>query len=173
MTPLPAQTAALLGHGVSEGLIVRLLASERLAARLLDVLEARLGPLPPLDPAQTRVLAMDAEALADLSRQAGAVWHGNAIAALVDGAAVRALTGAIGAELRTLALRGLALSQPAAMASPEAIAAALPGAGAACLVDWCASQPTPVAARLALRLSDASPGRTGGAAIIAWLLGQQ
>jgi len=180
VTPPPARVAALLGHGVSEALASRLLASDRLAARVLGVVETRLGELPALDSTQARALAMDADAIAELRLRAGAVWCGNAIAAVVGGPAVRELNAAIGEGLRLLALRGRALAQPVGIASPEAIAAALPGVGAGCLAAWCACQPAPLAARMAMRAppgtwpaGQAEPaGEAGGAAIVAWLLEQ-
>ena len=58
--------------------------------------------------------------------------------------------------------------------APAAIAAAIAPLGAACLADWCAGQPAPVAARLALLLpADAlAAPEPGGAAAIGWLLDQ-
>ncbi len=174
MTPLPTRAAAVLGHGVSERLVQRLLGSDRLRPRLFAALERRLAPLPGLDAAQERILAMDPDGLAGLCSKAGAVWQRDAIAALVNGASVRALDALIGAELRLLALRGPGRGLPRAAASPDAIAAAIPSLGAACLADWCAGQPDAVAGRVALGLPAgvAPPPEPGGAATIAWLLDQ-
>lgn len=173
-SPQPARVAALLGHGMSEDLAARLLASSRLAARLDGVLQHRLGPLPALDAAQARALDLDAPGWALLQRQAGAVWHGNAIAAVVNGDALRELVAEIGEGLRAWALRGRALAQPAGAAAVADLAAAIPSAGAMCVAAWCAAQPSPVRARVALRLPEELPVAEGpeGAAVVAWLLGQ-
>ena len=171
--PTHAATAALLGYGVSERLVQRLVASDRLRPRLLAVLDRRLGPLPALDGGQARALAMDEAGLSGLCRQAGAVWQRGAIAALVDGASVRSLTGLIGEDLRILALRSPGWGRPCTAASPDTIAAMIPGLGAACLADWCASQPAALVRRLAWRAQEAAgPAAPGGAAVVAWLLGQ-
>lgn len=175
---LPARVAECLGHGVSEQLAERLLASDRLAGKLQAFLERKLGHMPILDAEQGHVLNLDNQGLAILSRQAGAVWHGDIIAGLVDGPSVRALVAAIGKDLWLLAVRGRALAQPAlaqpaAAITPELIAAALPEIGLGCLIDWCDAQPSPIAGRLALRLPYSGPrpsSQTGGAAIVSWLL---
>lgn len=169
---MPDRLAALLGHGVSEGLAARLQGEARLRAGLDRLLADRLGTLPELDAVQAHVLSMDGAALARLGAQAGAVWHASAIGRIVDGAAVRALVAAIGEDLRGVALRGRVLAGPETAAAPEAIAALIPHDGAACLAAWCAAQPRPVAARVALRWTPAAPGaahRAQGPAIIAWL----
>ncbi len=171
--PTQAATAALLGNGVSERLVQRLVASDRLRSRLLALLDRRLGPLPALDSAQARALAMDEAGLCELCRQAGAVWQRAAIAALVDGASVRSLTGLIGEDLRALALRSPGWGLPPIAASPDTIAAMIPSVGAACWADWCASQPPALVRRLAWRPPEgATPGAPGGAAAVAWLLDQ-
>ena len=171
---LPDRVAALLGHGTSGGLASRLLASRRLAARLDEVLQQRLGPLPALDAAQARALELDAQGWSLLQQRAGAVWHGNAIAMVVDGRELRALLAEIGEDLRGWALRGRPLAPVAGTVAVAEIAAAIPAAGAGCLAAWCAAQPDSVRARIELRLAADLPAAGGvdGGAVVGWLLSQ-
>ena len=179
-TAQPDQLTAALGHLIPVTLAARLQAADRFRTRLDAMLAERFGTVQSPDAVQERLLAMDAPALALLAAQAGAVWHAEAIARLVNGGAVRALVAAIGQDLRAVALRGraLAVNSDRALSSdelpqaPEAIAALIPHSGAACLAAWCKVQPIAVGARVRLRCVAATPGavhRAQGPAIIAWL----
>lgn len=162
----PRVVAAALGHGVSAELAARLLGSPRLSGRVAELLDARLGRLPDAPtPAQAAMLELDADGLSRLAMAAGAVWHGGSIAAVLDGAAVRALAAAIGPAARDAALRHRALAPALPRLAPEAIAAFAAADGAVCLRAWNERQPACVAQRLGPILPPAGPGGPAQAAL--------
>jgi YOP proteins translocation protein K (YscK) len=172
-----SRIAALLGHGVSQAFIDRLRGTPRLNARLAALIAEQLGEVGDLTMEQRTALALGPEAMAGLAVQAGAVWHAGAIARIIDGAARRMLIGLLGEDTYRLALDGLPLAAAEVPdQSPEAIADAAPGDGAACFAAWCDTQPLAVAGRLALArpIAAVTPAhRASGPAVIDWLLGRR
>lgn len=166
------RVAALIGHGVSPGLVARLVRLPRIEAKLAALLTTRWGSLGPLDHGQSAVLAMGDDDLGALASRAGVVWHAGAIARVIDGASRQDLVERLGPGGYELAMAGLRLARPVetdAVASPDMIAAD----GSACLAAWCDAQPPAIADRLRLIRPAASPAsvhHASGPAIVAWLL---
>jgi hypothetical protein len=172
-----SRIAELLGHGVSQAFVDRLRGTPRLNARLAALIAEQLGEVGNLTMEQRTALTLTQEAMAGLAAQAGAVWQAGAIARIIDGATRRALIGLLGEDTYRLALDGLPLAA-AEMPnqSPEAIAGAAPGDGAACFTAWCDAQPPALAGRLALvrPMAAVTPAhRASGPAVIDWLLGRR
>jgi hypothetical protein len=175
--------AALLQHGVSTALVGRLIHTERLQMRLAEFVSAQLGELDALDGIQASVLAMSADAMADLAMRAGAIWHARAIARIIDTPSRRALLALLGDDRYRIALESLNLDSLDLAAlttdidrTPEAIAKSVETDGAACLAAWCEAQPPQIANRLALLKPAGSPTaihKASGPVIIAWLLERQ
>lgn len=174
----PERLAAFLGHAVSAALAARVQASPRGRAAFDRLLDHRFGTLPPLDPVQRHVAALDSAGWATLVLDLGAAWSARQIAGIVAGDHVRALVAAIGPERRSIALGALAHApapddeRPVA---PDALVAAMPGNGAACLIAWCELQPAALSARLRLRLPEGlrpdARHRAQGPALVAHLVG--
>lgn len=167
------RVAALIGYGVSPALVARLVRLPRIEAKLAALLTTRWGPLGPLDPGRSAILAMGDDDLLALASRAGVVWHAGAIARVIDGPSRQELVDRLGPGDYDLALAGLHLARsveaPAGAVSPEAIAAD----GSACLAAWCDAQPPAIADRLRLIRPAASPAavhHATGPAIVAWLL---
>lgn len=149
----PATVAAWLGHGLPPTLIKRLTSTQRFAPRVAELLEARLGDLPrAMEAAQVTALELDMLGMAGLALRAGAVWYGQQIARMIDGAAVRALVSVIGPDLRSLALLHRELSPETDPLDVDELASALERQGVACLRAWSQRQPKSIALRMELRL---------------------
>lgn len=167
--------AALVGHGVSAALVGRMVRSARLEARLSSLVAARLGPLGDVDAGGAAVLAMTADERLDLAGRAGAVWHGAAIARVIDTPSHQALVTGLGGDGYGAALAGRHLAQVTAFPdlSPEAILRAVARDGIACFAAWCDTRSPALADRLRL-VGPAAPAeavhRASGPAIVAWLL---
>jgi hypothetical protein len=156
----PERLARLLGHAVSAELVEHIQSDARGRAGLDRLLAVRFGPLPPLDFVQRFVAGLSSEQLTGLALDLGAIWHARSIACVVIGREVRELVAAIGAERRLLALKSLAFSpdlEGSGTLLPRMIAALIPADGAACLSAWCACQPSPLTARLRLKLPEGKP----------------
>ncbi len=167
--------AALVGHGVSAALVSRVVRSPRLEARLASLVAARLGRLDDVDRSGAAVLAMTPDAWHDLARSAGAVWHGDAIARVIDGPSHQALVTGLGQSGYARALAGRHLTQVTSPAdcSLELLLQAVAADGAACFAAWCDAQPPALAGRLRLVRPAAAVDavhRTSGPTIVAWLL---
>jgi hypothetical protein len=148
----PLCLAAGLGHGITDVFAGQLLLHPRLARRCSMFLEARLEEIVPTV-TQAVALGLDRDGLLELARRAGAVWHAGDIVQLIDGAAIRDLVTAIGAELRILAIRHHALAPPLSKpTSVTALSERIAYVGQRCLVAWCAMQPAPIWYRIALKL---------------------
>ncbi len=162
----PAATLGLL-LGLSPPLADRLRGCRRTALRAEQLAVSRLGPAAAaVTPAQVRLLAMDAEALGALSRQAGAVRHARAVAHLIDGAALRILAAALGPGARDAALRwrDLVADEPEpCVDAPLAEIAARDGLR--CLHGWCDRQPLAVGMRVRLLLQPCVSAGDGEAAL--------
>ena len=101
----PATVAAWLGHGLPPSILKRLMATTRFGPRVAALVESRMGELPTsMETAQIIALELDRLSMVGLALRVGAVWYGNQIARMIDGASVRALVGTIGPELRSIAL---------------------------------------------------------------------
>jgi len=177
------RVAALLGPGLPSGLVDRLAGMARFTSRLHAAAASRLGDLPQLDLRQSAALALDADGLRGIALRAGAVWHAEALARIVDGAARRRVMASLGPAAYTLALKGrdLAPSGRATELPKGDLAVAAMVDGGCCWAAWSASQPAPVASRLSLLNRDVpslldrdvpsqAAHRNFGPAIIAWLL---
>ena len=170
----PAAVAALLGHGVTAELALQCKNDAALRPLLDAALRERLGEVPAeLTPVQRSVAGLDTRGLERLALLTGCLWHAEAIAAIVEGGAVRALADRIGPDLRRLVLSKRARfddAQPGharpehvpplragsedsgAVAQPELLAAAAAVDGMACLVAWCGAQVPALGARVLLHL---------------------
>lgn len=118
---------------------------------------------------------MDRDALRALSLRAGAVRHARAVLRVIDGAALRDLVSAIGADARADALRWHSLDPEAPQAGDAMPLGERVGhAGQRCLHGWCDLQPPAIGARVRLLLPDAPPGGMEaalGARIVETLMG--
>jgi hypothetical protein len=148
----PQRFAEWLGHGMSPGLVTRMLSYPRLNQRCQDLIEGRLGPVSPSD-VQGSVLSLNSSGLARLTLHAGSIWHAANIAQVIEGSAVRDLIAAIGGDLRLFAVQNLALAPPIPIGSHDALPDALKLDGARCLVAWCRAQPPAIGMRVTLRLT--------------------
>ena len=180
----PAAMASLLGHGISVGLVERMLGASSIRERLDRALLERLGAAPDqLTPAQACVAALDEAGLTHLALRAGAVWHAATIARVYEGEAVRALVERIGPEFRATALADLptpdSLSRPqppfpCSMGdrrlspgtappawSPGARSSPDPSAGASCCACASAAGRSPAMPNMGLPSSSGSPSPTG------------
>jgi hypothetical protein len=157
----PVHIAPLFDGGLDEETAGRLARHPRFAARVSRLLERRLA-LPVVEgtpDAADRALALaSAERLEALSRQAGAVCWGRAVAREIRGERVAALKAAIGEDAYAAALahRSEALTDdirlaPEVGASPEALAAAITRDGRGCLAAWLFALSEAVALRVRLR----------------------
>jgi hypothetical protein len=157
----PDRLAAVLGCGVSAGLVGRLSQSPRVWQRAAEYISQRLGDVGTLSREQARALAMRPDELIDLANRAGAIWHRGAIARIIDARARRSLVEMLGEKNYALSMAHGGLEPPgtAAELAPEDIAAAIPADGAACLAVWCEAQHHAVAERLRLTRPVASPER--------------
>lgn len=169
------RVAALVGHGVSAALVGRVVRSPRLEARLASLVAARLGPLGVVDRGGAAVLAMTSDEQLQLAGSAGAVWHGDAIARIIDGPSHQTLLTGLGQHRYGAALAGrhLAPVKNPVDRSPELLLQAVAADGAACFAAWCDAQPAALAGRLRLVHPEASveaAHRTFGPTIVTWLL---
>lgn len=154
----PAKLAALLD--IAPPLAERLRGCRRIAPRFTLLVAHRLGPLPSaLTATQDRLLRMDAQGLQALALRAGAVRHASGVLRVIDGAALRVLTSAIGPDARDAALRWPTLAADAPPADDTApLAERIGRAGRHCLHEWCDLQPSAIGARVRLLLLGASSG---------------
>jgi hypothetical protein len=170
----PGRAAALLGHGITEAFVGKMLDHPRARRRFFELVESRLGAASPT-PVQAAALALDSRGLAELARRTGAVWLAASMVQMIDGPAIRDLVAAIGSELRQFAIHHYALAPPLSETVPvEALAGQIDVAGYRCLSAWCAAQPAPVGRRIALHLPAevplAEPFRVHGPGIVDALL---
>ena len=160
------RVAMLIAPDLKAHVLSQLLAEPRFRTRILGLAAERLGRVSDAGHKAGQVLAMTSEDLQALAWRAGAVWHGRAVARIIDGESRRRLADHMGLDTLRLALEGLAVVpvEERVDLSVAAIIDAMPAMGAACLAAWSVVQPLSVARRLDLIRPNAAPT----AAHLAW-----
>lgn len=169
----PAHLGACLPR-LSGDTIRRLQACRRLDGPLGVMLATRDGaaspaasgstvwPEPETQAGPARLALADGAEIRRAATAMGAIWHAASVRLCIDGNAVAALVGEIGAEARGAALRHAALgvADPAAV-PPRELAVAIMRSAEACLEFWLATLPGGVRRRVLLKLPPREPTPSG------------
>ena len=129
-----AQLAAALGGELPAAVAARLTDDPLLRARLVDVLAGRIRWGAPDDDLST-LLDLGDEAAAEMPLRVGCAWHAASVLRVLDGTAIRHLTGRLGFDPRPVALRHGPRHLVPVVSSTE-LQGRIETDGAACLGAW-------------------------------------
>ena len=171
----PERLAPLFAPGVPAPLCGRLLGEPRFRDRLLALAADRLGTVSDVDAGGEALLALGPNDLRRFVMRVGAAWFGASVARMVDGESRRRLATRLDPDLLryAIAARDAVPVPPEPLSDPDALADAIPRAGAAALAAWCAVQPQAVSRRLDLIRPAAEVAAVHlamGPAVVGWVL---
>jgi hypothetical protein len=137
----PGRVAAALALPVSAATRGRLLATERLASRLLGLIAEHEGLVPwqdtLIDPAQAWLMRLDQGGMRQAGLAAGALWHARSLRAMIMARPRAELLEALGETIYGFAVAHVELAaEETVIAEPEALLDAIRRDGTRCLAAW-------------------------------------
>jgi len=158
----PGRVAASLALPVSAATRSRLLATPRLAPRLLGLIAAHDGLTPwqdeLIDPAQRWLMRLDQAGLRHAGLAAGALWHARSVRAMIMARPRTQLVEALGEAIYGLAVAHVELAaEESVIAEPETLLAAIERDGIRCLAAWSEVLPAPAVPWFRLKLPEDAP----------------
>lgn len=158
----PGRVAAALGLPLSDATRARLIATPRLAPRLLGLVARHEGLMPwqdeLIDPQARWLMRLDQAGLRYAGLAAGALWHARSLRAMIMAKPRAQLLEALGEAVYGFAVAHVELAaEEGVIAEPEALLDAIGRDGTRCLAAWGEVLPAPAAPWFRLKLPEDAP----------------